>query len=174
MRIGLHMLRNDNEQGWKQFSHLGFLNCSDNEELCRKYVMTRKEANNFFKLTDIFIKLTKITVLLFYIFVMCITARVFYTSFYTIPFTHIILSTLPNGISFHFLMYFLYESANAFFLIYFLGNIFISKSIKSISNRVLLSYLDKKEVIDLAKTNLKAFKGMKSVFQNNELQIIFD
>ena len=157
IRIAFHMIKNDNENGWKQFSHLRFLNCSDDEALCGEYVINKKEAKSFFKLTDIFVKLTKTTVFFFYAFVTCITARVFYTCFHTIPFIHIVFSTLPNGISFYIVIFFCYQSANAFFLIYFLGNIFISKSIKSISKRS--SNFNKTELINLAETNLRLFKG---------------
>lgn len=110
------------------------------------------------------ILLVRFTILLFYVFTICIGIRVIYTAYQTIPLSHIFLSTIPNGFSFYFVVFICYESSNFFFLIYFLSNIFISKSIKSSTNRFHLKNLTAKDVIKMAKMNLKVIRDALNIF----------
>lgn len=164
------MLKNDNyEKGWKDLDYLRFLKYSEHDELCKNYVISKKEAKNFLFLVDIFIKLAKVNVFLFCAFDICIHLRVIYYSYSIVPLEWMIISYIPNAISFYICIFLCYQHANCVFLMYFFSCIFSYKCIKSSCNRVLLNqFVNNNDINDMAKLNIKVFKDVLKIFNGNQ------
>ena len=131
-------------------------------------MISKKEAENFLYLVNLFIYLAKINCTLFIAFNLCIHARVIFYAYFAIPFKYIILSHIPNAISFYIVIFLCFQSANFSFLVFLFSNLFTLKSIRSSTNRKLLSFLNDKKVNAMAKVNLKVIKDILVIFSGNQ------
>lgn len=129
----------------------------DAEELTDNYVISRKEAKDLLKTTDLVIRITRINVIFLYTFCLTLHVRVLYNAIITLPVEGFIFSTIPNFLNFYLVTVTSYQSLNCFFSIYLLTCHLILKSFKTSTNRNLVYFIKKKTILNIANLNLKAF-----------------
>ena len=100
--------------------------------------------------------------LFLYVFCFSLHLRVLYTAFNTFSINAFLFSTLPNFVSFWLVTLFGYQALNCFFTIYVLTCIFIQKNIQSSTD---CSLIDKGNLNDLIKLNLKSFNNLIQIFE---------
>ena len=129
-------------------------------------MISKKESIKFLFIINLLIKLAKLNVFLFFLFDVFIHLRVLYHGLSLMSIYFIILSYVPNAISFYICIFWSYQHSNYSFLIFFVGCFFTLKSVKSITKRNLL--ISRKKINKLTKLNLKAFNDLLKIFNSNQ------
>lgn len=165
------VLKRNDVRHLKRTQFLKFLKCNE-DELVDNYTISRKDASSFIRLTDLFIRGSRINVFLLVIYCLGLHSRLLYFSFYNLPLKAFIFSTIPNFFLFYVSAFPGYQCSNCSFVIFFLTCLFIHKNLKSTypSERYPINLLNKKQEINLILLTLKSFNQNLRIFEPSQEQ----
>ena len=149
-------------------NNLKYLNYSNVDELSNNYVINKRESKKFLLVVNLSIKFANINLILLSFFAILIHLRVLFAALPIMPLYLIILSYIPNAISFYICIISGYQHSICAVLIYFFGCFFTFKSIKSLTKNNLFFTNDREEINNLARLSLKAFKDLLDIFNSNQ------
>ena len=166
------MLYNRDEEKIKDLQWMGFLKLNSEHELTDQYTISKKEARNFLKLVDLFIRIARVNVFFLYFFCLGLHLRVLIVAQQTLSTSAFLFSTLPNLFSFWIPTIAAWQSVNCFFVLFVLTTSFIQKNLKSCVDYDV-SHLPtrKKRFNKLARVHANCLNEMLAIYKSSHEHI---
>lgn len=174
LRLSFYLLRNSGPESSKKFQYMRFLAESREKDLVERHHFTPKYACSYLKQRRFWFELVKLNTPGYCIACACLIARVILAAYPAIPLHWLLLSTIPNSISYLSAIITTFLVFNCFNLTFFSGCFFTLFKLKSLSHQrhYLRSTgserIERKKLISITKTALVGLNEVIGFFQASQ------